>query len=759
MTNKDNLNVVWNITEIMREEGVIPNFNNFVKTTIANGLEVNYDMLRIFDQRINRSGSYITGKESKYLISKFISQLEPKRILDPACGSGSLFSNISFTNDLEIIGIDINSDILNVAETTFKDNINFSFINADFFNLEQDIGKFDIIMGDIPQGRINNYTHNNIRTSNIGDAFLLSSLDLLNENGYLIFILYDSFFYRAPNVRRYLRNNYSVEAVISLPKGIFNKGFKRSLIIIKKTIQSKRLYLAKLDGLQSADVIVDNFFNKKSNNNALQGYWINSERINDDNVWTLDYFQGLNTLKNKKSKINQYFKHLSEIAEVKQQLDESDDILLIPRFATKEVILLPELELSKGDSHNKERELKRYFKCRINDKTKLLPQYLKIFLNSEIGKYQRRLFSSGSTIEQINGRGVRSLNIAIPDIETQKSIIDADQKITEWYNETVSLRERFKNNVFNFEDVLGIISGFQENDKIGKKISIDTSSQDNEMPIMPRNPVYDDLLWPLASSYISATKGSSEPIEKALNYFNLFELVAAFNSIVLLSSLPDNIYLDKKDEIWENYKGYRTVSFGNWVGLYRRLSIIFQHEQFDLPFDNEFYKEIYSPKIINILDPIPAKRNSNVHGGVISRINAVKSVDELNPYLKDIFEILMSYNTLLLIYTESMTKEQEIYEIRVIRLNGACYPFIHDIIKTEKDMDTNSLYLYNPYTDERLKLKNNFIKLVQCEECSLWSLYIYNKIKNNKAIYRSYQSEQHDLKIQDISLEDIFELD
>lgn len=773
MVNKDIFESVWLIADVMRGDDIQLTFNNFLEMANSKGLEINYDMLRIFDQRINRSGNFITDEESTYLISKIASIFMPKRILNPACGTGSLFSEISTSQrrNSEFIGIDVNLDILKIPRNIFKDKNNFNFINGDFFNLGQDIGKFDLILCDPPQGRLNNSYHGSVRTQNIGDAFLLSSLDYLNENGHLLFLVQDSFFYRSSRVKKYVLDNYGIEAAISLSKGTY-KNVKKSLIIIKKDIQPLNVFLAKLDDKKSADIITDNFFHHKSTNNILQGHWINSNKITYDNVWTLDYFRGLDTLKNKKSEINHSFKHLYEIADIKRQFDESDAILLIPRFLRKEVIFIPELELNERNNYDKQRALNPYFQCKVNDKN-ILPQYLKIFLNSELGKYQRRLFSSGSTLEEINIRGIQSLNIAIPDFKAQKKIIEADQKITEWYNETFSLYERFKNKIFNYEDILGIISNFEKEDEIELKsskklllnneitvnspIESDKSNLSEIKHIENRNPLYDGLLWPLATSYISATKGTSEPVEKALNFFNLFELVAAFNSIVLLSSLPKEVYLEHKDEIWGN-GSFRKVGFGHWVGLYRGLSKIFQNNDMDLIFDDNFYKKISSPKIINIIDPIPNKRNNRVlHNGVISRVNAERTISELNPYINDVFKILGAYNKFWLIYTESMIKVQEMYQIRVQKLNGACYPFLYDTIATNKDMDSNSLYLYNPITDERLKLKDNFIKFIQCEECSHWSLYIYNKFKNNKAIYVSYQTEQHNLKISNVSFEDLFD--
>lgn len=124
-----------------------------------------------------------------------------------------------------------------------------------------------------------------------------------------------------------------------------------------------------------------------------------------------------------------------------------EDIIMIPATYSKEVMLKSEFKQDNMD-YNYD------FECKINDKNTILPQYLKLFLNSELGKYQRELFAHDSVSNRINNGGIKSIYVAIPDLETQKKIIDVGLEINGRYNETVSLNERFNKKIFNFEDLL-----------------------------------------------------------------------------------------------------------------------------------------------------------------------------------------------------------------------------------------------------------------------------------------------------------------
>jgi len=142
---------------------------------------------------------------------------------------------------------------------------------------------------------------------------------------------------------------------------------------------------------------------------------------------------------------------------------------------------------------------------------------------------------------------------------------------------------------------------------------------------------------------------------------------------------------------------------------------------------------------------VPEKRNKvSAHGGIVPEIVARKEIAELSPMLTSVFERLLVYGSLRLIYPQSMKKSNGLYFIRVKKLEGTHYPFAEEEIQSEVDMDTEALYLLEPSSHSRLKLLPELIKLIQCESCGNWSIYFYNKMDKNKVRYVSYQNEMHD---------------
>jgi len=238
----------------------------------------------------------------------------------------------------------------------------------------------------------------------------------------------------------------------------------------------------------------------------------------------------------------------------------------------------------------------------------------------------------------------------------------------------------------------------------------------------------------------------------------MFEMVSAFNAIVLLSALPPDLRDMFSSDIWTQDKAkYEKVSFGLWVSLYRRLTNLYarlfkeerdkEEKGFEnaLPFGKYFYVNLSSRQLLDTIDTVPEKRNKvSAHGGIVPEIVARKEIAELSPMLTSVFERLLVYGSLRLIYPQSMKKSNGLYFIRVKKLEGTHYPFAEEEIQSEVDMDTEALYLFDPSSKGRLKLLPELLKLNQCESCGNWSIYFYNKMEKGKVRYVSYQNEMHD---------------
>lgn len=174
-------------------------------------------------------------------------------ILEPGFGEGAFFNEIiqnhSF-NSLTGIEIDQNFYISQKNIISSIDNQNINIFNDDFLNFDFK-KKFDLIIGNPPyinSDNLDDSIKNKITEltgsgeGNIYYAFIFRSIELLKENGELIFILpYDFFFNTyAQKLREALSNNGEFEFIIDLGDLNIFKNASPDTIIFKWIKREKK---------------------------------------------------------------------------------------------------------------------------------------------------------------------------------------------------------------------------------------------------------------------------------------------------------------------------------------------------------------------------------------------------------------------------------------------------------------------------------------------------------------------------------------
>jgi type I restriction-modification system DNA methylase subunit len=144
-------------------------------------------------------------------------------------------------NEIEnLVSIDIEASKIELSKYL---NPELSFINSDPLKYSQS-EKFDFVVTFPPLGQ--RLEFNGRRTSS-EVLYIEKALDLLNENGFAIFIL-SSNFLTAPvyaEQRNLILNNFSLIKILSLPKGtIRNTGFELSILVVSKSNILKTDYYA-----------------------------------------------------------------------------------------------------------------------------------------------------------------------------------------------------------------------------------------------------------------------------------------------------------------------------------------------------------------------------------------------------------------------------------------------------------------------------------------------------------------------------------
>ena len=682
------------------------------------------------------SGQFSTPESLIALIAELSNGIPANKILDPACGSATLLISVAKDRqNVDVTGIEVNQsmvsrakDLLQISETKHR------LIHGDFFFTQLD-EKFDLAVCIPPFGMKFEKEIDGIKVRGTESAFILLSLQLLKPSGYAIFIVPEGLLSNESNriFRDYILQKYSLHAVISLPADSFRPlaSVKTSLLVLKNSKQEKRVFFAEFAEPQALKTIVTNFQQQTSNQNLSQGFWVEVETIQRAYTgWNYWQYKAIKDFEIKKANSKYPLRLLSELATIGKCESNVVETILIQRVSSQpKVIMKHEL--------NEATNPKNYIELSLSS-DEILPQYLKLYLNSEQGKTQIYSMIGSGGISPLN---LESIYIEVPDLGTQIQIVSTAQKFLEVLTTVQVLTQSFYSHLFNYSELLPLIERFNKADE--------------------KDGFCENLISPLAASFRIATKGSPNINSQLDSYFKMFEMITILNSTVLLSALPQRLREQHEKDIWKDQKKqYKKASFGSWVSLYRNLASLYrQLKKLDskkkpderildtLPFGADFYLNLSNKELLDILDLIPQKRNEfggAGHGGIVPEIVIQKVVNDLHPSLIKVFEKLSdAYSALDLIYPQTMKKSSGLYTIKIKRLQGTHYPYAEQEIQAETDLNTESLYLYNSVSKARLELLSELIKLVQCEHCGRWSIYFYSKIDGEKSHYISYQNEIH----------------
>ena len=188
------------------------------------------------------------NEEVYNLIFDFIAFFKPRNVLDPHCGIGNVLNSIKNSNK---VGYEKNPKALEIAKEI---NINSSFKLVNIYK-ENISEKFDAIASVMPFfGKYSDYINN---------IFYLIEQNL-NDNGNLILILPDGFFFGQNKLLKDGRNklikSWNVTHIIDLPTS-YNTGVKLKMLVVNKS-------LSKLDNSVYMPRVTD--FNRLTVNKKLQ---------------------------------------------------------------------------------------------------------------------------------------------------------------------------------------------------------------------------------------------------------------------------------------------------------------------------------------------------------------------------------------------------------------------------------------------------------------------------------------------------------
>ena len=205
--------------------------------------DLSKSITKSLDSKVKKNeGIFFTPQTIINIIIKRINEEEItiKNILEPSCGSGEFFDILdSNYQNTQITGIEMNQTIFNKIKDMKLQNNQLNLINQDYLKWNSN-QKYDLIIGNPPyfvmkKSEVDELFHEYMEgRPNIFTLFIIHSLQYLNKDGLLAFVLPKNFvnclYYSL--LRHHIYEKYKIIDIIHCDANLFMETAQDTIIFI-----------------------------------------------------------------------------------------------------------------------------------------------------------------------------------------------------------------------------------------------------------------------------------------------------------------------------------------------------------------------------------------------------------------------------------------------------------------------------------------------------------------------------------------------
>jgi len=224
-------------------------------------------------EKRKKEGQYFTDDYLKNVLLSNLNIKENNTILEPSVGTGEFVAVLPYKKN--IVAIEKDELVYSLFKKNFQDVISY---NIDFFGYDES-NKFDFIIGNPPFFEVKKdkkYSFLSNGRLNIATLFVYKSLNMLNQDGILAFVLPCSFLSSSffLKIRQFIHNNFNIKKIIKANNTfLFNGALQDVCVLIVKKEKPTNDY----------KVIIDNniiFSDDSKQINNLLAKYTNLKQLN-----------------------------------------------------------------------------------------------------------------------------------------------------------------------------------------------------------------------------------------------------------------------------------------------------------------------------------------------------------------------------------------------------------------------------------------------------------------------------------------------
>lgn len=317
-----------------------------------------------------------------------------------------------------------NSDLEIRFSESKKNNKNVLYGDP-FVLLDQIKDKFDFVIGNLPFGLKREEWEDREKDISLRERknwlILFKSLFNLSENGQGLFIVEPSILQSKDFIKQLNKKGFYINAIFNCPEKMLYPQTSLQisyLLISRKKVDS--VFAIELNENSVIDDILEAYDNKSQGSDFSTGLWVMFDKFRG--------FKQAKTLERVTKLLKQYktfkvysLKKISTSIEIGDKIKPQDNSIYIPRNGK---IIQNEYDKIKS---------KNYYQIVLNSKY-AIAEYLVLFFNTDVGRSIIELIETGTVIPNKKRSDLESLEIPLPDLETQKEIINLNHKLYDLNN-------------------------------------------------------------------------------------------------------------------------------------------------------------------------------------------------------------------------------------------------------------------------------------------------------------------------------------
>lgn len=584
----------------------------------------------------------------------------------------------------------------------------------------------------------------------LASALVAAASSRLTPEGCGLFVVASSFLFAQWSVLRDLpRLGLGLEAALALPAGTFAPftSISTYLIVVRRR-PSAQMFVAQLcQDPHTNRQIVANLRERRADGALELGRFVTPED-----------FRGIESLR-LTEQIQHAQRHfhatavrLGDLAK-EIRLGRAGDKFSFP--PTENAFYVPLIGISDVVDSIERMTLKRqnYAQVVVND-ARSDARFVARFLNSELGRSIREANKSGTTIPKLNTSGLRGLPIFVPDLATQKKILDVAATLAAEQNTVLGLRndlDAMRRELWSTPD---------QCDAIALRVQVFSSRLQGAAThaAATLDQWFETLPFPLASILRAWQATPSQDFKSRYEHLlHFFEAAAEFLSIIYLSAFASQpeVFANHRlrlAETWQKQNlSLQRASFGTWKVVVEYLS---KQTRELLSGDAEQRKlcgEIFvdptqalpemlaRKELVAVLAAANKMRNDwTGHGGVVGQAEAQLRNEQLLAELQKLREAMASgWRQVQLLRCLHCQPRRGAFDNEVALLVGSNSEFLKESRSMSSWLDVERLYLASRDSGRALLLLP-LIQVGPSPASAKNACYFFSRVDKDGARFVSY---------------------